>query len=63
MVRHTVIGDSLNQPDTVFLVKWKKLQDFLDMVTDNEYRKISKDRTISIEYGGLWACEEEEEEI
>ncbi len=33
------------------------------MITDNEYRKISKDRTISIEYGGLWACEEEEEEI
>lgn len=58
-VNSTLIGDNQDQAHVVMLVKYPALQNFIDMTSDPEYVKISKDRTIALEYGGLWACEEE----
>lgn len=58
-VNSTLIGDSKEQPDNILLVRYPTLQHFIDMTSDPEYVKISEDRYIALEYGGLWACEEE----
>ena len=58
-VKSTLIGDDQDQAHVVLLVKYPALQNFIDLTSDPEYVKISKDRTIALEYGGLWACEEE----
>jgi len=58
-VNSTLIGDSKEQPDTILLVRYPTLQHFIDMTSDPEYVKVSEDRSIALEYGGLWACEEE----
>lgn len=55
----TLIGDSSDQAHVVLIIKYPTLQHFIDMTSDPEYVKISKDRTIALEFGGLWACEEE----
>ena len=51
-VATTVIGDSQNAPDMIFLVEYPTVQHFLDMVSNPEYQKITVDRTIALEYGG-----------
>lgn len=56
-VASTVIGDSQNQPDLVFLVEYQSVNDFLAMISNPEYQKITNDRTIALEYGGLIACQ------
>lgn len=56
-VASTVIGDSQNQPDIVFLVEYKSVNDFLAMIANPEYQKIARDRKMSLEYGGLIACQ------
>ncbi len=56
-VATTVIGDTENQPDMVFLVEYPTVDHFLKMVADPAYQKISNDRTIALEYGGLIACQ------
>ena len=55
-VATTVIGDSQNEPDMIFLVEYPTVQHFLNMITNPEYQKITADRTIALEYGGLIAC-------
>ena len=58
-VNSVLIGDANDRPDTILLVRYPSLQHFIDMTSDPEYIKISEDRSIALEYGGLWACEEE----
>ena len=58
-VTHTIIG-STEAPDLVFLVKWIKLQQFVDMVSDPKYLAFASHRNMSIQYGGLWACREKD---
>ena len=55
-VATTVIGDSQNTPDMIFLVEYPTVQHFLNMVLNPEYQKITVDRTMALEYGGLIAC-------
>ena len=56
IVAKTVIGDSNNPPHMIFLVEYPTIQHFLNMMTNPEYQKISVDRTIALEFGGLIAC-------
>lgn len=56
-VATTVIGDSVNQPDMIFLVEYPSVDHFLKMVSDPAYQKIANDRSIALEYGGLIACQ------
>ena len=56
VVASTVIGDSKNQPDMIFLVEYPSVNDFLGMISNPDYQKIANDRTIALEYGGLIAC-------
>jgi len=58
-VTHTIIG-STEAPDLVFLVKWNKFQHFVDIVSDPKYLAFTKLRNMSIQYGGLWACQEQD---
>lgn len=55
-VATTVIGDSQNAPDMIFLVEYPTVQHFLNMVSNPEYQKITIDRTMALEYGGLIGC-------
>jgi uncharacterized protein (DUF1330 family) len=55
-VAMTVIGDSNDTPHMIFLVEYPTVQHFLKMITNPEYQKITVDRTIALEYGGLIAC-------
>ena len=52
----TVIGDSNDTPHMIFLVEYPTVQHFLNMITNPEYQKISVDRSMALEYGGLIAC-------
>lgn len=56
-VATTVIGDSNDQPDMIFLVEYPSTNHFLGVITSPEYQKIANDRTIALEYGGLIACQ------
>jgi len=56
-VASTVIGDSKDQPDMIFLVEYPTVGHFLGMTSNPEYQKIANDRTIALEYGGLIACQ------
>ena len=56
-VASTVIGDSEDQPNMIFLVEYPSVNHFLGMVSNPEYQKIATDRTIALEYGGLIACQ------
>ena len=56
-VATTVIGDTKNQPDMIFLVEYPSVDHFLKMVSNSEYQRIANDRTIALEYGGLIACQ------
>jgi len=58
VVATTVIGDPENEPDMVFLVEYPTVDHFLKMVSDPDYQKITNDRNIALEYGGLFACHE-----
>jgi len=51
-VKSTLIGDDQDQAHVVLLVRYPALQNFIEMTSDPEYVKISKDRTIALEYGG-----------
>ena len=53
---HTVIGDTEDQPDTFMLVEYPSVTNFLQLVSDPEYQKVAKDRTLGLQYGGLIAC-------
>jgi uncharacterized protein (DUF1330 family) len=53
----TVIGDSEDQPDMIFMVEYPSVTHFLGMVTNSDYLKVANDRTIALEYGGLIACQ------
>lgn len=56
-VATTIIGDSIDQPDMIFLVEYPSVNHFLEIITSPEYQKIANDRTIALEYGGLIACQ------
>jgi len=57
VVATTVIGDTKNEPDMIFLVEYPSVAHFMKMVSNPDYQKISNDRTIALEYGGLIACQ------
>lgn len=56
-VHNTVIGNSELQPQVVFLVEYPSVSHFFAMITNPEYQKIAKDRSLALEYGGLLACQ------
>jgi uncharacterized protein (DUF1330 family) len=56
-VHTTLIGNSANQPQVVFLVEYPSVEHFFNMIANPEYQKILTDRSIALEYGGLIACE------
>jgi uncharacterized protein (DUF1330 family) len=56
-VHNSVIGDSDKQPHVVFLVEYPTVNHFFAMVSNPEYQKIASDRSIALEYGGLFACQ------
>ena len=58
-INSILIGGAEDKAHTILLVRYPTLQHFIDMTSDPEYVKISKDRSIALVYGGLWACEEE----
>ncbi|MBL4568715.1 MAG: DUF1330 domain-containing protein [Flavobacteriaceae bacterium] len=53
----TVIGNSNTQPDVIFLIEYPSVQHFFKMISNPEYQKISNDRSLALEYGGLIACQ------
>ena len=55
-VASTVVGDSESQPDLIYLVEYPSVTHFLKLVSNPEYQKVAKDRTIALEFGGLIAC-------
>ncbi|MEL6868088.1 MAG: DUF1330 domain-containing protein [Bacteroidota bacterium] len=56
-VAYTLVGDSDDQPDILFLVEYPSVDHFLLMVQSEAYREIARDRTIALSYGGLLACQ------
>ena len=58
-VKSTIIGDEEFTPDLIMLVKYPDVLSFINMISDPEYISLSKDRSISLEYGGLLACKED----
>lgn len=54
-VQNTVIGDTSDKADMVLIVEYPSSQNFMDMATSEEYKKISHDRENALQYGGLWA--------
>lgn len=56
-VHTTVIGDSELQPQVVFLIEYPTVNRFFKMISDPEYQKIAKERSLALEYGGLLACQ------
>ena len=50
-----VIGNEEDRPHQIFIVEYPSVQSFLGMVMSPEYQAITHDRTISLEYGGLYA--------
>ncbi len=56
-VATTVIGNTKNEPDMIFLVEYPSVAHFIKMVSNPDYKKIANDRTIALEYGGLIACQ------
>ncbi|MEM6317044.1 MAG: DUF1330 domain-containing protein [Bacteroidota bacterium] len=54
-VRHTVIGDVEQPPQVVLLVQYPNIDKFIEMSTDPAYIEVAKDRTLGLEYGGLFA--------
>jgi len=58
-VQNTIIGSDEDMPHIIILVTYPSPDHFLNMISNPSYQKISKDRTISIEYGGLIATTED----
>jgi uncharacterized protein (DUF1330 family) len=56
-VHSTVIGNSENQPQLIFLVEYPSVENFFTMISNPEYQEVAKDRSIAIAYGGLIACQ------
>lgn len=54
-VQQTIIGDDAQSPHMFLLVEYPSRQHFLDFIMSEDYRHISSDRTIALEYGGLYA--------
>lgn len=52
-----VIGSADDLPHQVLLVEYSSVQSFLSMVLSPEYQAITNDRTMALEYGGLYACQ------
>lgn len=51
-----VIGDKDQMPHQVLLVEYPNVNAFLSMVLSPEYQAITSDRTMALQYGGLYAC-------
>lgn len=58
-IRNTLIGDPDDQPHIAFIVRYPNIEYFRAMIKDPAYQKITEDRTMALEYGGLIAMEEE----
>jgi len=56
-VRKTIIGDSDGEPDLFLIIEYPSKEAFIKMSTSEEYKKIGGDRTIALEYGGLFATD------
>lgn len=55
-VATTLIGDSSDEPDLIFLVEYPSTSHFMTMIGSEDYQKISIDRSLALKYGGLIAC-------
>lgn len=51
-----VIGQADHMPHQVLLVEYPSVNAFLTMVLSKEYQAITSDRTMALQYGGLYAC-------
>lgn len=58
-VHTSLIGNAGNQPQIIFLVEYPSVDHFMAMVTNPDYQKITADRSMALEYGGLIACQPE----
>ena len=56
-VHNTVVGNSVLQPQVVFLVEYPSASNFFGMITNPAYQKIAIDRSLALKYGGLIACQ------
>lgn len=54
-VNATVIGDNAQPPQVMLLVEYPSVQKFIEMTTDPAYLEVAKDRTLGLEFGGLFA--------
>ena len=57
-VLQTIIGDTEKTPELFMLVRYPSVKNFLDMIYSQEYREVSKDRSLALVYGGLYATSE-----
>ena len=55
-VEATVIGDNKDEPDIIFLVEYPSTSHFIKMISSEAYQKITHDRSLALDYGGLLAC-------
>lgn len=57
-VHHTIIGDTETaQPHMVLVVQYPSSAKFLEMALSEEYKAISHDRELALEFGGLYASQ------
>ena len=54
-VQQTLIGDDGPPPHVILLVEYPSIQHFINMSTHPDYLKVAEDRTLGLEYGGLYA--------
>ncbi|HHG84153.1 MAG TPA: DUF1330 domain-containing protein [Bacteroidetes bacterium] len=59
-VASTVVGDSVDQPHLIFMVEYPSVDHFFSMLANPDYKEIAQDRTVALEYGGMFACATEE---
>lgn len=55
-VASTVIGESENEPNLIFIAEYPSKAKFFEMVTNPAYKKVASIRAMAIEYGELIAC-------
>lgn len=56
-VNKTIIGDTTDQPDRMLIISYPSKEAFIKMTTSEAYLKISHDRELALEYGGLMVTE------
>lgn len=57
-VQKALIGPEAGMPHRVLIVRYPSVQNFLEMATSEAYQAVANDRTIALEYGGLYLSED-----